>query len=149
MAFTFHVQIDAPPEAVFEELSHVERHPAWANPKAKMTMEPVSPDGPRLGAAYRMTGLFVKRPVHTDVSIVAFEPPRRLSIRSDEHSEGKKDLVYLNQFTITPTDGGTLLEKRASGGGNAVVGFLAYPAIRQDVMTSLKNLKRLVESAPA
>ena len=149
MAFTFHIQIDAPPEAMFEELSHVERHPSWANPKAKMTMEPVSPDEPRLGAGYRMTGLFVKRPVHTDVSIVAFEPPRRLSIRSDEHSEGKKDLVYLNEFTITAADGGTRLEKRASGGGIAVVGFLAYPAIRQDVMTSLKNLKRLVESAAA
>jgi uncharacterized protein YndB with AHSA1/START domain len=147
MAFTFHIQIEAPPETVFDELSHVERHPSWANPKAEMTMEKVSEGDPRLGATYRMTGLFVKRPVHTDVTIVAFDPPRRFSIRSDERSEGKKDLVYLNEFTLTAVDGGTRLAKRASGGGSAIVGFLAYPAIRQDVMTSLKSLKRLVESA--
>ena len=36
------ITIDAPPEAVFDELSHVERHPAWANPKADMTMEQVA-----------------------------------------------------------------------------------------------------------
>ena len=35
----FTIQIDAPPELIFDELSHVERHPSWANPKAQMTME--------------------------------------------------------------------------------------------------------------
>jgi hypothetical protein len=36
---TFSIQIAAPPEPIFEEISHVERHPSWANPKANMQME--------------------------------------------------------------------------------------------------------------
>jgi uncharacterized protein YndB with AHSA1/START domain len=34
----FTIQIDAPPELIFDELSHVEQHPSWANPKSQMTM---------------------------------------------------------------------------------------------------------------
>jgi hypothetical protein len=29
----FTIQIDAPPELIFDELSHVEQHPSWANPE--------------------------------------------------------------------------------------------------------------------
>jgi hypothetical protein len=40
-----------------------------------------------------------------------------------------------------------VVEKVIGGGGNPVVGYLAYPAIRSDAMTSLRNLKARVESA--
>ena len=42
--FTTH--IDAPPELIFDEVSHVERHPSWANPTAQLTMEQTAGDGP-------------------------------------------------------------------------------------------------------
>ena len=33
--YSYAIDIAAAPEAVFDELSHVERHPTWANPKAR------------------------------------------------------------------------------------------------------------------
>src|SRR5687768_18076747 len=42
----FSIVIDAPPERVFERLADVTSHPSWANPKADMTMEQTSGDGP-------------------------------------------------------------------------------------------------------
>jgi uncharacterized protein YndB with AHSA1/START domain len=54
----FKIVIDAPPERVFDELSHVERHPSWANPKSKMTVEQTSGDAPGASSAYRSSGVF-------------------------------------------------------------------------------------------
>src|SRR3954451_1740827 len=62
------IAIDAPPEAVFDELAHVERHPAWANAKGDMTMEQVAGDGPGADAEYRSTGIFTKSRVSANVS---------------------------------------------------------------------------------
>ncbi len=146
---TFGIVINAPAERVFEELSHVERHPLWANPKARMQMEQTLGEAPGTEARYRSSGIFVKSPVTADISVTAFDPPRVFAIRSDQHQEGKKDVWYANTFTLTPTEGGTRVEKSIDGNGNAFIEFIAYPAIKKDVMTSLTNLKRLVESGGA
>ena len=72
----FTIQIDAPPEAVFDELSHVERHPSWANPKSEMTMAQTSGDGPGPTATYRSTGVFTGKAVSADISVTKFDRPR-------------------------------------------------------------------------
>src|SRR2546427_11759745 len=75
MAVTFKIQIAAPPERAFDELSHVERHPSWANPVAQMKMEQTAGEGPGPTSRYRSSGLFVKKPVSADISVTAYEPP--------------------------------------------------------------------------
>jgi uncharacterized protein YndB with AHSA1/START domain len=145
VALTFRIKIDAPAETVFDELSHVERHPSWANPKAKMTMSQSDGDGPGPNARYRSSGVFVGKQVTADIAVTAYDPPRRFSIRSDQHQEGKKDVWYENSYALTPSGGGTELAKTVTSNGNAFVAFLARPAIKKDAMTSLRNLKALVE----
>jgi uncharacterized protein YndB with AHSA1/START domain len=143
---TFKIQIDAPPEKVFDELSHVERHPSWANPKANMGMEQVAGDGPGSGSAYRSSGVFVGKPVTADITVTAYEPPRRFAIRSDQHQEGKKEVWYQNDYTLTPQNGGTMLAKNVTSNAPAAIFIIAYPAIKKDAMTALKSLKAKVES---
>ena len=140
------VTIDAPPEAVFDELSHVERHPAWANPKAGMTMEQVAGEGPGPDAKYRSTGIFTKSRVSADLAVTSYRPSTALTIRLTQHQEGKKDAWYQHAYTLTSQGSGTLLEKETDGSINPVVRVLAGPAIKKDAMTSLTNLKHLLET---
>lgn len=143
----FSIVIDASPERVFERLADVTTHPSWANPKADMTMEQTSGAGPGPESSYRSSGVFVGKPVTADISVTAFDPPRRFAIRSDQHQEGKKDIWYVNDYTLTPEAGGTRLSKRVTSNGNPLIFFIAYPAVRADQMTSLRNLKRAAESS--
>ena len=143
---SFTIQIDARPERVFEAISHVERHPSWANPKSEMTMEQTSGDGPGPASAYRSTGIFTGKNVSADITVTAFDPPRRFAIRSIQHQDGKKDVWYENDFTLTPQAGGTLVTKHLTGGLSPIVFVIAGPAIKKDAMASLRNLKQQVEA---
>lgn len=144
---SFKIRIDAPPERVFDELTHVERHPSWANPKAEMKMEQIAGAGPGPESRYRSGGVFVNKAVTADISVTAWEPPRRFAIRSDQHQEGKKDVWYQNDYTLASDGAGTTLTKTVTSNGNPVIFYVAYPAVRADAMTALKNLKRTVEHA--
>jgi uncharacterized protein YndB with AHSA1/START domain len=146
---TFSIQIAAPPEMVFDELSHVERHPSWANPKANMQMEQTAGDGPGPASHYVSHATFVGKPVSADIDVTRYEPPRVYALKATQHQEGKKDSWIEHTFTLTPVDGGTKLTKHMIGEvslGGIILGFLAYPAIKRDAMTSLGNLKRMMEA---
>ncbi len=145
MATTFKIEVAAAPEQVFDYLADVRRHPEWANPKAQMLAEQIAGEGPGQGATYKTQALFVNKPVTADVKVTAFERPSRFAIRSDQHQDGKKDVWYENEFTLTRSGGGTLISKRTTSNGNPVVGMVAYPAIRGDALTSLRNLKARLE----
>jgi uncharacterized protein YndB with AHSA1/START domain len=142
----FKIEIDAPPERIFSHLEDVTTHPSWSNPKANMTMEQTAGAGPGADATYHSSGIFVGKPVSADITVTAYDPPRRFAIRSDQHQEGKKDVWYLNDYTLSPVDGGTVVTKRVTSNGNRAIFYIAYPAVRADAMTSLRNLKRVSES---
>jgi uncharacterized protein YndB with AHSA1/START domain len=146
VALRFSIQIDAPPDRVFARLADVATHPSWANPKARMTMEQTAGDGPGRDARYRSSGVFVGKPVSADITVTAYDPPRRFAIRSDQHQEGKGDVRYVNDYTLEPRNGGTVVHKRVTTDTNPLVFYLAYPGIRADAMRSLRNLKRATES---
>jgi len=145
----FTIQIDASPERVFEELSHVERHPSWANPKSVMTMQQTGGEGPGATSTYRSTGVFTGKAVSADITVTRFDPPRAFSIRSEQHQEGKKDAWYVNDYTLRPQGDGTLVTKKLTGSLSPVVFALAHFAIKKDAMTSLRNLKGRLESPDA
>jgi hypothetical protein len=131
---------------VFDELSHVERHPTWANPKASMTMQQTSGEDPGPDARYRSTGVFTGKEVSADISVTKFDPSREFSIRSDQHQDGKHDAWYENDYTLRAEGGGTVVTKHVTGSLSPVVFALAHFAIKKDAMTSLGNLKRMMES---
>jgi uncharacterized protein YndB with AHSA1/START domain len=142
----FTIDMAAPPERVFDELSHVERHTSWANPKAEMTMEQVAGAGPGADARYRSSGIFVGKKVSADIAVTKFDPSKAFSIRSDQHQEGKADVWYENDYTLTPNGAGTTLVKTVTSNTSPIMLFVAKPAIKKDAMTSLRNLKAKVES---
>jgi uncharacterized protein YndB with AHSA1/START domain len=146
MGVTFSITIDAPSERVFEILADVPNHPSWANPKAKMAMAQTAGSGPGPDAAYRSEAIFIGKPVAADISVEAYEPARRFAIRSDQHQEGKKDIWYLNDYRLSREGEGTRLSKRVTSNGNPLIFYLAYPGLRADQMTSLRNLKRRAEN---
>lgn len=149
MALRFRINAEGvSPEQAFDYVSDVSQHPEWANPNAKMRMDPVSGGEPHLGAKYRSQAVFIRKPVSADLEITKFERPARFAYSVSHHQQGKKDVHYENTFTFTRADGGTLIEKTLWGDGNPIVLFLAYPAVRADAMKSLRNLKARLESAP-
>jgi uncharacterized protein YndB with AHSA1/START domain len=146
---TFSIAIDAPPEMIFDEISHVERHPSWANPKAAMEMEQTAGEGPGAGSHYVSHAVFVGKPVSADIDITKFDPPRVFALKATQHQDGKKDSWIEHTFTLTPGPDRTTVTKHMTGEasvGGAIIGFLAYPAIKKDAMTSLGNLKTMMES---
>jgi len=114
-----------------------------------MTMEQTSGDGPGPTATYRSSGVFTGKAVSADISVTKFDRPREFSIRSDQHQDGKKDSWYENDYTLRPNGSGTALSKHVTGSIGPFVFALAYPAIRKDAMTSLRNLKKAVEAKAA
>jgi len=135
-------------EQAFDYVADVSRHPDWANPNAKMRVDPVSGGAPHLGAKYRSQAVFIRKPVSADLEITKFERPATFAYSVAHHQQGKKDVHYENTYTFTRADGGTLIEKSMWSDGNPIIGIIAYPAIRGDSMKSLRNLKAKLESAP-
>jgi uncharacterized protein YndB with AHSA1/START domain len=147
--FEFTTHIDAPPEQVFDEVSHVERHPSWANPTSQMRMEQTAGDGPGTPSHYVSHAIFIKKYVSADIDVTRFEPSRVFELRSTQHQDGKRDTWAQHTFTFTPQDGGTTVTRKMTGQpsfGGAMIGLIAYPAIKKDANISLANLKKLMES---
>jgi len=134
------------PEEVFGYVSDVSRHAEWANPNASLRIENVSGGPPMLGSKYRSEALFLKKPVTADLEITAYDRPSRFAYSVAHHQAGKKDVHMEHTYTLRAEGGGTAVEKSSTGDGSKVVGFLAYPAIRKDALTSLRNLKAKLES---
>ena len=91
--------------------------------------------------------MFVGKDVSADITVEAFDPPRRFAIRSLQHQQGRKDVWYLNDYTLRSEGGRTRLTKHVTSRVSPVILFLAGPGIKRDAMTSLRSLKNLVESA--
>jgi carbon monoxide dehydrogenase subunit G len=72
------VEIARPPEDVFELLSDIERLSEWqASAVEAHTNGPLA-EGSRVAEKRRLLG----REVDTELEVIAFEPPRRLTLRS-------------------------------------------------------------------
>jgi len=66
------LRIDAPPEAVFDYVADIGRHPEWAH--EKMDIEPLEGDSSRYKAVVHFMGA-----IPTEINVVASERPRRLA----------------------------------------------------------------------
>lgn len=146
MAFHWQIQIDAPPEAVFDTLADMPHHGEWANPKAKLTVHEVSGGPPAVGSKYRSEQVFFGKPAAAQLEITAFDRPKRFAFAVTQ-PQGKKDVHLTQTFDLTPSEGGTRLERTTDGDGSPILGIIAYPAIKADGNVQLRNLKARVESS--
>jgi uncharacterized protein YndB with AHSA1/START domain len=112
-------------------------------------MEQTAGDAPGPQAHYVSNAIFIRKPVSADIEVSKYDPPRVFALRATQHQAGKKDTWIEHTFTFTPSGGGTDVTKKMTGEasvGGAIKGFIAYPAIKKDNMTSLGNLKSMMES---
>jgi uncharacterized protein YndB with AHSA1/START domain len=149
MPFTWKMQIDAPPEAVFDALADMPSHGAWANKNAHLKVSEVSGGQPQLGSKYRSESVFFGKPASADLEIVSFDRPRKFAYSVTHHQAGKPDVHLTHTFTMASQGGGTLLIRSTDGDGSPLKGFLFYPAIKADGKKSLTNLKAKLEGSRA
>jgi len=72
------VEIARPPEDVFELLSDIERLPEWQTSAVEAHTEGPLAEGSRVREKRRLFG----RELDTELEVVAYEPPGRLTLRS-------------------------------------------------------------------
>jgi uncharacterized protein YndB with AHSA1/START domain len=72
------VEIARPPEDVFELLSDIDRLPEWQTSAVEAHTDGPLAAGSRVTEKRRLLG----RELDTELEIVAYEPPRRLTLRS-------------------------------------------------------------------
>ncbi|MDQ2910535.1 MAG: SRPBCC family protein [Actinomycetota bacterium] len=70
--------IERSPEDVFELLSDIERLPEWQSSAVEAHTDGPLAEGSRIAERRRLLG----REVDSEVEVVAYEPPRRLTLRS-------------------------------------------------------------------
>ena len=142
---TFSIVIDAPSERVFEILADVPNHPSWANPKAKMSMAQTAGSGPGPGATYRSRrSSSGSRSPPTSPWRRTSLPPLRDPLRAAPG--GQEGHLVPERLPALPEGHGTRISKHVTSNGNPLIFYLAYPGVRVDQMTSLRNLKRRAES---
>lgn len=134
------LEISRPPEDVFAVLVDLDRLPDWQSSAIA-----ASSDGPlELGSLVHEKRRFLGRELADEVEVVAFDPPRRLTLRSQG---GPVRLTIDHE--LEPNGGGTRLTVVASGKPGGMMKF-AGPMIertaREEIRSDFARLKELLET---
>jgi carbon monoxide dehydrogenase subunit G len=134
------VEIARAPEEVFALLSDVERLPEWQTSAIEAHAEGPLAQGSRISEKRRLLG----REVDSELEVVAYEPPKRLTLRS---------LGGPVRFTVdhelVEQGGGTLLTFLAEaepGGLMRFTGPMIARTAEQQFRQDFDRLKELLES---
>ena len=135
------VQISRSPEEVFGHLTDVARVPEWQSSAVEMRAAGLLAQGSRIFEKRRLMG----RELDNELEVIAFDPPRRLTLRS---LGGPVKLTIDHE--LAAVDGGTRLTVVASGKAGSLM-KLAEPMIARTAEAELRGdferLKELLEGA--
>ena len=134
------VEISRPPEAVFELLSDIDRLSEWQASAVEAHTEGPLAEGSRVREKRRLLG----REVDTELEVVAYEPPKRLTLRS---LGGPVD--FRVDHELTERGGGTVLRFVAEaqpGGLLRLTEPLLARTAKQEFRQDFDRLKELLES---
>ena len=144
MVFTYRISINAKPEDVYAYVADLTKHGEWSE---NVKVEAVS-DGPiGVDSTYRSTGRMMRKEFKNDIRVTEYEPSTRLSFIAND---GKNE--FLQEFTFSSSDAGTLLERKVSFEMNPLMGLLFKvmigPLVSNPSMNrSLNSLKANMEQA--
>jgi len=137
------VEINLPPEQVFDYVANPENLPGWSSLVLEVNKE--KQGELREGDRYTSVAKFLGRRFETPMQVTAHEPPR---LHSDKSTGGPFEQEYT--FVLEETAaGGTRLTQAAEGepgGFFRLVGPLLEVAGRRQFKTDLANLKDLLEA---
>jgi uncharacterized protein YndB with AHSA1/START domain len=143
MAIRAKIQVAAEPQKVFDVVSDIANHGSWANQKAGLEVKPVSGGPTAVGSTFKSSQKFAGKHAGADITVTRLSAPNTLAFEA--HQAGKKPTTYTSTFTLTPSQGGTLVERTIEANPSGLAIAIAKPAIRADMMKALKNLKAKVE----
>jgi carbon monoxide dehydrogenase subunit G len=134
------LEISRPPEEVFALLVDLDRLPNWQSSAIE-----AGSDGPlELGSLVHEKRRFLGRELADELEVVAFDPPRRLTLRSQG---GPLKLTVDHE--LESNGAGTRLTVVASGKPSGVMKF-ASPMIertaREEIRGDFTRLKELLET---
>lgn len=136
------LEIERPAQEVFDHLVDVERLPEWQSSAVKSHV-----DGPmRVGARVHETRRLLGREAHTELEVAAFDPPRRLTLRTLS-GPVKVDVDH----ELEAHGDGTLLRVVAEAEPGSILKFAKPVLARQaehELRTDFERLKELLESGP-
>lgn len=136
----FTVAIERPPAEVFEYLSDIERLPEWQSSAVVAHAEGPLREGARVAEKRRLLG----REVESELEVVAYDPPRRLTLRSLGGP-----VKFTVDHELAEDDGGTLLQFVAEARPGAFL-RLAEPVLartaEQEFRKDFERLKEILES---
>jgi len=142
---TYRVPIKAQPEAVFAYVSDLTRHPEWSGGRLKI--EAVSPGPVAVGSQYRSRGdVAGQKDRPNELRVTQYQPSTRFTFIARDPDFG--DVSH--EFTFTPQDGGTLMERAVTVNMPSVRAFLfrtvIHPLIGKPMMDkALAALKTKLE----
>jgi carbon monoxide dehydrogenase subunit G len=145
MPLRFKIQVAAPPEKVFDIVSDIANHGSWANPKAGLDVKAVSGGPTQVGSTFKSSQRFAGKQTGADLTVTQYSAPSKLTF--DALQAGKKPVTFTNTFTLTPKEGGTLVERSIDAKPANPIAIVVYPAIRADAMKALRNLKARAEGS--
>src|SRR5438067_66837 len=76
MPLRFKIQVGAPPQQVFDIVSDIANHGAWANPSAGLEVKPVSGGPTQVGSTFKSSQKFAGK--HTGAGLDLDPAPERL-----------------------------------------------------------------------
>jgi uncharacterized protein YndB with AHSA1/START domain len=145
MPLRFKIKVGAPPQKVFDVVSDLANHGEWANPSGGLEVKTVSGGTTQVGSTFKSTQKFAGKHTGADIKVTQCSAPSTLAF--DAVQAGKKPVTFTNTFTLTPADGGTLVERAIDAKPANPLAIVFYPAIRADAMKALRRLKSKVEGA--
>jgi uncharacterized protein YndB with AHSA1/START domain len=136
------IEIRAPATHVFDLISAPERLPEWNSSVTEACRITPGPVGP--GARARMAGRVFGQSLTSETEVVAFEPPCLFATNA---VHGPR---LQTTFRLAPLPGGTRLnvDVRGEPPGGTLGGFVAELLLRNQLATSLQQLRVLCEREP-
>jgi uncharacterized protein YndB with AHSA1/START domain len=102
----YRVVTKAQPEAAFAYVSDLTRHPEWSG--ARLKVEALSPDPVAVGAQYVSHGdVAGQKDRPNQLRVTQYQPSSRFTFVAQDPGFG--DVTH--EFSFTPQDGGTLIER--------------------------------------
>lgn len=132
---TVSTNVGVDPQRAFDYVADLSKHGEWANPKSGLRVSHVSGSG--VGAKYSSSQMFMGKGNGAEITVTAFEPPRRIAFDALEH--GKR---FQHSFTIAPAGGGATITRDIEAPLPPVISLIAKPAIRKEAQAGLESLKQ-------
>jgi uncharacterized protein YndB with AHSA1/START domain len=138
--------IDKPAAAVYEYIAELGQHGEWSADPLEITR--VDGDG-GVGTRYTSTARSKGKTITAEITVVKAEPGSVFGFEVEDLT-GR----YEHNFTMTPTEGGTDVERRIVASGlspaQLLLFYLVLPTVkRPNAKRALENLKAQLEAGPA